>query len=98
MVGALLDTLAPACSAEMATADDGSTVVSPECTAQLPRVRLTLFLTCLWLSITVLCFGVGYTMARRHYRKLHAGHPHLLLEEEEEGGGAWENPAARAAV
>lgn len=81
IVGAILDAMAPACAADMK--EDG--VVSPECTAQVPRVRLTLFITCMWLSVAVVCWAAGWLMATRQYRKHHAGHHHPM---EVDAGGS----------
>ncbi|EKU20821.1 major facilitator superfamily, partial [Nannochloropsis gaditana CCMP526] len=76
VVGAILDTLAPDCAADMKK--DGK--VSPECTAQVSQVRLTLFITCMWLLVAILCWGVGYVVARREYHRHHAAHRYLYLD------------------
>eukprot|EP00624_Nannochloropsis_granulata_P007111 evm.model.NODE_6405_length_11551_cov_21.306726.1 len=81
IVGAILDAMAPACAADLEK--DG--VVSPECTSQVPQVRQTLFITCLWLLVAVVCWGVGWMEATRQYRMHHAGHHHPL---EVDGGGS----------
>lgn len=81
IVGAILDALAPACAADLKK--DG--VVSPECTAQVPQVRQTLFITCMWLSVAVVCWAVGWVEATRQYRKHHAKHHHPM---EVDGGGS----------
>ena len=78
VVGALLDRMAPACAADLkenGSGDDGTNsgdfVVSPECEAQIPDVRWTLFLVCAWLSITVACFAAAWALAARQYARHH---------------------------
>lgn len=80
VVGALLDRMAPACAADLKQNGDGDKnggtsngafVVSPECEAQIPSVRWTLFLVCAWLSITVACFAAAWTLASRQHARHH---------------------------
>lgn len=76
VVGALLDRMAPACAADLKQngneANSSSDfVVSPECEAQIPKVRWTLFLVCAWLAITVACFAAAWALAARQYARHH---------------------------
>jgi hypothetical protein len=69
IVGALLDRLAPECAAALKDqSDDAGFVLSAGCKAQTGMVRLTLFLACLYLSVTVVCFGAAWALAARDAR------------------------------
>lgn len=71
LVGAILDRLAPECAAALKSqADQGSAdfIVTPGCADQVGMVRLTLFLACLYLSVTVVCFGLAALLAARQAR------------------------------
>lgn len=82
VVGALLDRMAPACARDSKQngGDVGAVdfVVSPECQGQIIYVRWTLFLTCAWLSLSVLFFAAAWALARKQYLQHHAGHAHVL--------------------
>lgn len=82
VVGALLDRMAPACARDSrqngGDGGSGDFVVSPECQDQIIYVRWTLFLTCAWLSLSVLFFAAAWALARRQYLQHHAGHAHVL--------------------
>jgi len=80
IVGGLLDTLAPACAKLMKdSADqDGDFVVNDDCKAELGNVRWTMFIACMYLSVTVVTFGLAYLTAWRmrkaHHEEHHRAH------------------------
>jgi MFS transporter, Spinster family, sphingosine-1-phosphate transporter len=83
IVGALLDTLAPGCAHIASSVQKGGELVVPqECRDQMPRVRLTLFITCMWLSVAVVTFALAWLLAWRKHTEHHRHHRHSINSAE----------------
>ena len=85
IVGYLLDKLAPDCSNDLKTDDDGpsetsqTAEVSDECIEQLPKVRLTYLLTASYLIVMVISFFFAWKLAKNNKEKKMA----VLRKEDE---------------
>jgi hypothetical protein len=84
IVGAILDLMAPDCASALKDPGDGDSdfTLTPACKSQLPRVRLTMFITTLYLLVSVVTFALAYVMAVRQKRRHDAARRHA-----HEGGG-----------